>query len=150
MDIQSMPYCGQRKRKDLRAYCLDTVNFQSKPELRWILETPYDIRDKAMNDLLKEYKSNCAANRTNFKMKFRSKKDPQQSIAILSKHWGKSHGEYSFLHKINSAESLPKQLEYTSHLVINRRGEFYLCIPEPLEIWAEKQGPLFSENQEKV
>ncbi|CAG8821685.1 6981_t:CDS:2, partial [Racocetra persica] len=34
-------------------------------------------------------------------------------------------------------------------LVINCLGEFYLCIPEPLEIWAENQDPLFSENQEK-
>ncbi|CAG8818620.1 14370_t:CDS:2, partial [Gigaspora rosea] len=46
-------------------------------------------------------------------------------------------------------ESLPKQLEYDSRLVINRLGEFYLCIPEPLKIQAENQGPLFSENQEK-
>jgi putative transposase len=103
-----------------------------------------------MNDLLKGYASNFAANRKNFKMKFRSKKDPQQSIAILSKHWNKSRGEFSFLHKMNSAESLPKQLKYDSRLVINRLGEFYLCIPEPLKIRAENQGPLFSENQEKV
>ncbi|CAG8720252.1 39600_t:CDS:2, partial [Gigaspora margarita] len=72
---------------------------------RRILETPYDIRDKAMNDLLKEYKSNCAANRTNFKM---------------------------------------------NHLVINHLGEFYLCMPEPLEIWAEKQGPLFQKIKKRV
>ena len=47
-----------------------------------------------MNDLLKGYSSNFAANCKKFNMKFRSKKDPQQSIAILSKHWGKSRGEY--------------------------------------------------------
>ncbi|CAG8829059.1 6992_t:CDS:2, partial [Racocetra persica] len=45
--------------------------------------------------------------------------------------------------------SLPKQLEYDSCLVINRLGEFYLCISEPLKIRTENQGPLFSENQEK-
>ncbi|CAG8530706.1 19303_t:CDS:2, partial [Gigaspora margarita] len=89
----------KRKRKDLRAY-------------------------KAMNDLLKEYKSNFAANRTNFKMKIHSKKDPQQSIANIG---GKSRGEYSFLHKMNFVESLPKQLEYTSHLVINRLGKNDIC-----------------------
>ena len=48
---------------------------------------PYDIRDEAMNDLLKSYSTNFAAKRTKFKIKFRSKKDRQQSIAILSKHW---------------------------------------------------------------
>lgn len=140
----------KRNKKDLRARCLNAANFQSKTELKWVLETPYDIRDEAMNDLLKGYASNFAAKRKNFKMKFRSKKDPQSSIAILSKHWGRSRGEFSFLHKMNSAEPLPKQLEYDSRLVINRLGEFYLCIPEPLKIRAENQGPLFSENQEKV
>ncbi|CAG8745236.1 8698_t:CDS:2, partial [Gigaspora rosea] len=77
----------KRKKKDLRARCLNAVNFQNKTKLEWVLETPYDIRDEAMNDLLKGYATNFAANRKNFKMKFRSKKDPQQSIAILSKHW---------------------------------------------------------------
>ncbi|CAG8619909.1 14009_t:CDS:2 [Gigaspora margarita] len=128
----------EQKKKDLRARCLNAENFQNKTEFKWVLEPPYDIRDEAMNDLLKGYTSNFAAKRKNFKMKFRSKKDPQQSIAILSKHWGKSH-----------AESLPKQLDYDSRLVINRLDEFYLCIPEPLKIRAENQGPLFSENQEK-
>ncbi|CAG8842222.1 42157_t:CDS:2, partial [Gigaspora margarita] len=94
MDIQSMPYRLKKK--------------------------PSDIRDEAMNDLLKGYDSNFAAECTNFKMKFHSKKDPQQSIAILSKYWGRSRGEYSFLHKMNSAESLPKQLGYNSRLVMNR------------------------------
>ncbi|CAG8703828.1 11196_t:CDS:2 [Gigaspora margarita] len=115
-------------------------------------ETPYDIWDEAINDLLKGYTSNFATKHENFKMKFCSKKDSQQSIAILSKHWGRSgrsRGEFLFLHKMNSAESLPKQLGYDSHLVMNRLGEFYLCIPELLKIRAKNQGPLFLENQEK-
>ncbi|CAG8854382.1 15186_t:CDS:1, partial [Gigaspora margarita] len=63
--------------------------------------------------------SNFTMNCTNFKMKFYTKKDPQQSIEILSKHWSKSHNEYLFFHKMNSAKSLLKQLEYNSCLVIN-------------------------------
>ena len=96
-----------------------------------------------MNDLLKGYSSNFAANRKKFNMKFRSKKDSQQSITVLSKHWGKSRGEYSFLPKIKSSEPLPKNLEYDSCLVMNRLGEYYLCIPRPLEIQAKNQGPIF-------
>lgn len=139
-----------RKKKDLRARCLNAINFENNINLKWVLETPYDIRDEAMNDLLKGYSSNFAANRKKFNMKHRSKKDPQQSIAILSKHWSKSRGEYAFLHHIKSAESLPKQLEYDSRLVVNRLGEFYICIPQPLNIRTESQGSLFSEVQEKV
>ncbi|KAF0484803.1 recf/recn/smc domain containing protein [Gigaspora margarita] len=103
-----------------------------------------------MNDLLKEYTSNIAKKHKNFKIKFHSKKDPRQLIALLFKNWYKSCSAFSFLHKMKSAESLLKQLGYNSWLVINWFGKFYLCMPEPLEKWAENQGSLFSENQEKV
>ena len=63
----------KRTKKDLRARCLNATNFNDT-ELAWVLETPYDIRDEAMNDLLKGYSSNFAANRTKFKMKLRSKR----------------------------------------------------------------------------
>jgi putative transposase len=99
-----------------------------------------------MNDLLKSYSTNFAAKRTKFKIKFRSKKDRQQSIAILSKHWGKSRGVYAFICKMKSAENLPAELHYDTRLVLNRLGKFYLCIPQPLEIWAENQGPTQSED----
>ena len=68
------------KKKDLCAVCLNAKNFNDT-ELKWVLETPYNIRDEAMNDLLKGYSSNFAANRKKFKMKFRSKKDSQQIMA---------------------------------------------------------------------
>ncbi|GBB95212.1 hypothetical protein RclHR1_00250010 [Rhizophagus clarus] len=135
-----------RNKKDLWARCLNAVNFRNNAELKWVLETPYDIRDKAMNDLLKGYSTNFATNRKKFKMKFRSKKDPHQSIVIHSKHWGKSRSEYLFLPKMKLAEPLPNKLEYDSHLVVNQLGEFYLCIPRPLEIRAENQGPMFQKE----
>ncbi|RHZ50278.1 hypothetical protein Glove_502g13 [Diversispora epigaea] len=134
----------ERTKKALRAQCLNAANFNNT-ELQWVLETPYDIRNEAINDLLKSYSSNFAAKRKKFKMKFRFKKDQQQSIAILSKHWDKSKGVYTFLCKIKSAENLPAELHYDSRLVMNQLGEFYLCIPQPLEIWAENQGPIQSD-----
>ena len=86
MDIQSVPYRVEeesikRKKKDLRALCLNAKNFNDT-KLKWVLETPYDIRDEAMNDLLKGYSSNFAANRKKFKL--RSKKEPQQSLGQVS------------------------------------------------------------------
>ncbi|KAF0457193.1 recf/recn/smc domain containing protein [Gigaspora margarita] len=59
-------------------------------------------------------------------MKFYSKKDLQQLIAILSKYWNKAHGVFLFLHKMNSTKFFLKQLEYDSCLVINRLDKFYL------------------------
>jgi hypothetical protein len=54
--------------------------------LKWVLETPYDIRNQAMNDLLKAFKS-CFAKSGRFQKKHRSRKDKQQSIMIEEKHW---------------------------------------------------------------
>ncbi|CAB5197252.1 unnamed protein product [Rhizophagus irregularis] len=67
------------------------------PELKWVLETPYDICNQAMEDLLKAYNSTFTTGVKGFTMKYRSKKDRQQSITIESKHWGQKKGEYSFL-----------------------------------------------------
>jgi hypothetical protein len=74
----------KREKKDLRALCLNAKNFNDT-KLKWVLETPYDIRDEAMNDLLKGFASNFAKHKESkkFKMKFRSKKDSQQSITVL-------------------------------------------------------------------
>jgi hypothetical protein len=98
-----------------------------------------------MNDLLKAYGSNFAAGRKKFTIKFRSKKDRQQSIVMLSKHWGKSYGKCAFLAKIKAAEPLPTKLDHDSRIVINNLGEFYICIRKPLEVRTEIQGPVFSE-----
>jgi putative transposase len=45
---------------------------------------------------------------------------------------------------MRNAEShhMPKKLDYDSRLVLERRTNvFYLCVPKPLEVQAEKQGP---------
>src|SRR5205809_5070781 len=50
---------------------------------------------------------------------------------------------------IKSSEQIPEKMEYDCRLTINRLGEFYLCIPRPLEIKADNQGPKFSVVEEK-
>ena len=77
----------KKNKKDLRAKCLNEVNFKDT-DLKWVLETPYDIRDESMIDLLKAYKSNFAKEKKGkFKMKYRSRKQSSQSIVIHAKHW---------------------------------------------------------------
>lgn len=121
-----------KKKKDLRAKCLNSENFTDE-KTKWVLETPYDIRDEAMNDLLKAYTSTFARGDEKFKMKYKTKKDPTQSIAILNKHYGKPKRVYSFLANIKSAERLPSTLDYDSRLIMNRLGHYYFCIPKPLQ-----------------
>ena len=120
--------------KTLRAKCINKELFK---DTLWVLETPYDVRDEAMRDLLKAYKTNFAAKRQHFEMKFKSKKAPSDSIAILSKHY-KSKGIFfpSFWGKapIKAREELPDKPEYDSRIVRTRLGHFYFCIPTPIVI----------------
>ena len=44
---------------------MQTMNFNDT-KLKWVFETPYDICDKVMNDLLKGYSSDFAANHKKF------------------------------------------------------------------------------------
>jgi len=60
-------------------------------ETAWVLQTPYDIRDEGMNDLLKAYASNFAKRAKNpnftFEVRYRSKKKAQQeSVVLHAKH----------------------------------------------------------------
>ena len=55
--------------------CLVAVEKEGIERTKKALETPYDIHDEVMNDLLKSYLSNFAAKWTKFKIKFHSKKD---------------------------------------------------------------------------
>jgi putative transposase len=94
-----------------------------------------------MADLLKAYQSNFAKGEA-FKMHFRSRKQPRQSIAVLSKHWGHTRGEYAQVFRksvLRSTEPLPEKLDYDSRLLYTKLGEYYLCIPMPLEVKHESQ-----------
>ena len=127
----------KRAKKELRAVCVNNCNFTE--ENKWVTETPYDIRDEAMNDLLKAYQTNFALKRKQFTIKYKSKKSPQDSIALLAKHY-KSRGIF---HPtcwgnvpLKSSEPLPDKLEYDARIMKTRHGQFYLCIPMPLDVKA--------------
>lgn len=118
-------------KKDLRARLLNNPSLQGT-EHEWALDTPYDIRDEAMADVLKSIKANFAAKRKKFHLKFRSRKDDHQSIVVHKKHWNHKKGVYSSVfgtNKLRSPESLPDKLECDSRLVKNRLGHWYLCLP---------------------
>jgi hypothetical protein len=64
-------------------------NFADKP---WITKAPYDIRDAALNDVVKAYTSNLAKkDNNNFTIHFKKKKAPSDSIAIYANNY-KSKG----------------------------------------------------------
>ena len=80
-----------RNKKQLRAKCVNNVNFQESNE--WVKRTPYDICDEVMNDGLKAYGSNYALGRKGFTTGFKKKK----LLMIQLPYWqnaGKEAGHF--------------------------------------------------------
>ena len=75
-------------KKELRAKFLNKACLEHTKNA-WALETPYDIRDEAMADVLKAIKSNVAAikvkQKKKFYLKFRTRKDDSQAITVLKR-----------------------------------------------------------------
>ena len=130
-------------RKALRQLALNKSSLEAK--YPWALRVPYDVRDAGMIDVLKAIKSNRAKKKqTKFHLKFRTRRDPQQSIVIHHKHWGQKRGMYSDLvgpKTIRAVEELPEKLLYDSRLIRTRLGHYYMCIPQPLSVRSENQAP---------
>lgn len=133
----------ERSKKALRALCVNNELWESE-SLAWVKQTPYDIRDEAMNDVLKAYKTNFAAKRSQFTVNFKSRKAKSDSIAILAKHWkasGLFHPTFWGQAPLIASEPLPDKLDYDCRLQRTNLNHFYLCIPRPLELRSESQAP---------
>ena len=135
-----------RNKKALRARALndDAITRMDKP---WLRDTPYDVRDEAMNDLLKAYDSGFARKKNDgkpFELKPRSRKhSAQESIVIHSKHY-KTEAWSIFIHCQNARRRTAARrtaLRCTDRSE-RRTNVFYLCVPMPLEVRAENQGPI--------
>jgi len=77
-------------RTELRSRFVNNGLFEGT-EKAWVTDTPYDIRDAAMIEVINAYESNYAKKRKNpshrFSLKFRSRQAESQAITIHSKHW---------------------------------------------------------------
>ena len=104
----------------------------------WIRAVPYDIRDEALSDLMKAYKT-CWSNKrngniTHFSLSFKTCLDESESIVVRVKNWS---NRYWFKTKLGSRlwgyEKLPEKLLMDSRMV--RKGnKYYICNLIPLEI----------------
>lgn len=149
-----------KEKKALRARAVNDEAIRNLGK-EWLRETPYDVRDAAMDDLLKAYASAAARYKEDgrkFKLKFRSRKhSAQESIVVHSKHWGRKRGVYHFLTEIPLSRQKKKKKEveeekkkralladvkYDMRLVLERgTNAYYLCIPMPLQVRGESQAP---------
>jgi len=131
-------------KKSLRALALNSDSALVK-ENKWLLDTPYDFRDEAMNDLLKAYDSNFAAGRTNFEIHFRSKKDNTQSLVVLKQRWNATRGVVSSVFSPRNLRAecpLPDDLPADARFIRTRLGQYFLCLPEPITQWTPGKQPI--------
>ena len=107
----------------------------------WLLETPYQIRDAAMIDVLNAYTTNFAKPGHKFDVHYRSSKAPQAAIAIRKIQYSKGVFYPTFFGKeaIRSSELLPDTIAHDSKLIQTRLGHYYLCVTMPLTPASENQ-----------
>ncbi|KAK9245499.1 putative transposase DNA-binding domain-containing protein [Lipomyces tetrasporus] len=128
-----------KSKKALRARAINDEALASL-KITGLKDTPYDIRDAAMDDLLKAFKAGAARYEKDqkvFEIKYRSRRNCfQESIVIHSKHWKRRRGKLAFLRRLNSGKKpLPATLPHDSRLVRERlTGHFYLYVPGPLDV----------------
>jgi putative transposase len=137
---------GLKQKKSLRAQCVTNELFEGDNNpLRWVLDTPYEVRDAAICDYIKARKSTMAQLKAKqikrFKMRFRSKKDRQQSFVVRNRDYKQECDGQAFSMfrgvlkkaKVDSVfrarERLPAKIDYDARLVCTRLDEWYLCIP---------------------
>lgn len=131
-----------KRKKVLRGYCLNDSD-HLRQKVPWVFNAPYDIRNEAMCDVLKAYKTAKALLKakhiTKFKMKQRTLKDPSTSIVIHSSHWmDTSKIFYSAWftkagaeETLRTSESLPDEILYDCRLQRTRLGHYYFCLLLP-------------------
>ena len=117
--------------KVLRAQFVNDGAYKNT-ENEWMLEYEYDIRDEALRDILKNYKSNIAKGEK-FKLRYKKKVNDKKhcSMSVMNKKWNKTNNYYAPLFNIKNlktSDPLPETLEYTSRL-IRHNDKFYLSIP---------------------
>jgi putative transposase len=126
---------------DLRVFFVNKDSLENSSN-SWALNVPYDVRDEAIRDLIKALRINKKKGEI-FDMKFRSRKAPQESIVIHSKHWQAKRGPYFDLKQsLRSREKLPQDLVYDSRLIRTKLGEYYLCVLKPVGHGGESQAPM--------
>ena len=112
----------------------------------WLLDVPYDIRDGAIIEFVKNLKTEITKVKATpgfrFRMTFKAKTDASMSLPLLKKHWKDGVYFQRFLQgRIKGHEPLPAQLECDAKLVKTRTNDFFACMPttrpEPTEApWA--------------
>ena len=123
-------WAGRDVLAELRKH---TVNKPALKDVTWAELVPEKVRDGACRDVWKAVQAGFGRMQRNeitgFEIKYRSKKQRQQSIVISYQLWNTNRGKGSFLHRMNSSEALPRWMESDCRLVRNVLNQYFICIP---------------------
>jgi len=134
---------ARRVKPTLKTLRADALNADSPAlaAMPWLAETPYDVRDDALRDLLKARKTLRKLGKP-FDLKFRNKKDKLQTITLHKKHWGKASGVYAAVRQgLRPTEPLPAELPSDARLTMDRAGRFHLHVAVPLDVAPPSSAP---------
>lgn len=117
-----------------------------KPD--YVKKVPYDVRDEAMADVLKNVKSNCAKIKKKiierFRLHFKSRKFPQ-SVVIRKKHYFNENGMYSFLRRMNKSEYIEsREVLHDFRILKDVYGDYWMCLPHEVTLQSERQACKFT------
>lgn len=137
-------------KKLLRSKFINQSIWDSNTQLKWLNTVPYDVRDEAMCDLLKNTYSNISkiAKGTvkHFDLKFRKIKNPQ-SIVIRKRYYRCTGGFYGFIKNIKKSESLQiNEVKNDFRISKDAHGDYWICIPKKARLYNKSHVVKYSNN----
>lgn len=135
-------------KKILREKFVNQNSTHEKPD--YVKEVPYDIRDEAMADLIKNVVSNCAKVKRKtierFNLRYRSIKYSVQSVNVRARHYTRVKGEYAFIQTMKKSESVElNHVKNDFRLVKDIYGDYWMCLPYNRERRSDRQAFTFSK-----
>lgn len=131
---------GVKTMKALRALHIHNTLYEDENE--WVTETPYEIRDYMLRQMTTSISTNNDKG-IKYNMKYKSRKDYQQSINIIKKTYTrKKNDPYKFTfyktfigknEYISSSEPVPEKLPFESVITKDRLNNYFLSIPQEVE-----------------
>ena len=138
---------------ELRPKIVNNCNYDK--ENVWVKDTPYDMRDFAMDDFIQGVKRNFEKRKLQpdhtFHMRFKSRKDPQQSFRLRARQWGnvKSKGILGKLFnpslRVEKSKAVPsgglckEWIEHDMRVICTRERKWFISIPIPIVNHGENQ-----------
>ena len=125
----------------------------NKKATNYIENVPFDVRDEAVADIIKNIKSNFEKMKKQnkkymFHLKFKKKKNAE-SIAIRARHYGRKTGMYAWLSEIKKSQKI-EIINNDFRILKDQCGDYYICLPQNRKIKSKRQAFKFTSRNPMV